>query len=255
MRESSCGHAHASRLLTPLGHTWPHLPATRSVCPASNQPPCAAPIRRCSRAAGDHHRRPGRQAPAGDGYGGRGANTTLRAPAVHALPSCGAAVRCGSLSAHSTTLAPLTALASHPPLFCAPLSPPGPQVAALLQKAGAHSAKAVAEAEEALAMKELTVEEARERQNRLAKMRALLFYHEVGAGGQQPAGCWRSTASWVLAVNSQLARAACKGLGFSGKLWFCHKVGAGCLKDKRGAQTCCLLIGQVCCSCSSVQVG
>lgn len=30
-------------------------------------------------------------------------------------------------------------------------------------------------------MKELTVEEARERQNRLAKMRALLFYHEVGA--------------------------------------------------------------------------
>lgn len=54
------------------------------------------------------------------------------------------------------------------------------QVAALLQKAGAHSAKAVAEAEEALAMKELTVEEARERQNRLAKMRALLFYHEVG---------------------------------------------------------------------------
>ncbi len=55
------------------------------------------------------------------------------------------------------------------------------QVAALLQKAGAHSAKAVAEAEEALAMKELTVEEARERQNRLAKMRALLFYHEVRA--------------------------------------------------------------------------
>ncbi|PRW50835.1 U3 small nucleolar RNA-associated 14-like protein A [Chlorella sorokiniana] len=55
------------------------------------------------------------------------------------------------------------------------------EVAALLQKAGAHSAKAVAEAEEALAMKELTVEEARERQNRLAKMRALLFYHEAKA--------------------------------------------------------------------------
>lgn len=98
---SSCSHAHASRLLAPLGHTWEHLPATQSVCPAANQPPCAPPNRPCSRAAGDHHRRPGRQAPAGDGYGGRGANTTLRAPAVHALPSCGAAVQCGSLSARS----------------------------------------------------------------------------------------------------------------------------------------------------------
>ncbi|KAI3427018.1 hypothetical protein D9Q98_006960 [Chlorella vulgaris] len=55
------------------------------------------------------------------------------------------------------------------------------EVAALLQAAGAHSAKAVAEAEEALSMKALTVKEARERQNRLAKMRALLFYHEAKA--------------------------------------------------------------------------
>ncbi|PSC76740.1 U3 small nucleolar RNA-associated 14-like protein A isoform A [Micractinium conductrix] len=55
------------------------------------------------------------------------------------------------------------------------------EVAALLEKAGAHSAKAVAEAEEALAMKALSVEEVRERQNRLARMRALLFYHESKA--------------------------------------------------------------------------
>lgn len=53
------------------------------------------------------------------------------------------------------------------------------EVAALLEAAGAHSARAVAEAEEALAMKALSVEEARERQNRLARMRALLFYHEA----------------------------------------------------------------------------
>lgn len=55
------------------------------------------------------------------------------------------------------------------------------EVAALLEAAGAHSAKAVAEAEEALAMKALSLEEARERQNRLARMRALLFYHEAKA--------------------------------------------------------------------------
>ncbi|KAL4441441.1 hypothetical protein ABPG77_001945 [Micractinium sp. CCAP 211/92] len=55
------------------------------------------------------------------------------------------------------------------------------EVAALLASAGAHSAQAVAEAEEALAMKALSVEEVRERQNRLARMRALLFYHETKA--------------------------------------------------------------------------
>eukprot|EP00887_Chlorella_sp_A99_P001155 scaffold14.g1155.t1 len=64
------------------------------------------------------------------------------------------------------------------------------EVAALLEAAGAHTGRAVAEAEEALAMKAraagwdgqaLSVEEARERQNRLAKMRALLFYHEAKA--------------------------------------------------------------------------
>jgi U3 small nucleolar RNA-associated protein 14 len=55
------------------------------------------------------------------------------------------------------------------------------EVAALLEAAGAHTARAVAEAERALAAKELTVEEAAERQGRLARMRALLFYHEVKA--------------------------------------------------------------------------
>lgn len=55
------------------------------------------------------------------------------------------------------------------------------EVAALLQAAGAQTAVAVAEAEEALAMKALTVGEAKERREKLAKMRALLFYHEVKA--------------------------------------------------------------------------
>jgi len=55
------------------------------------------------------------------------------------------------------------------------------EVAALLQAAGAQTAAAVAHAEEALAMKALTVEEAKERREKLAKMRALMFYHEMKA--------------------------------------------------------------------------
>eukprot|EP00877_Chromochloris_zofingiensis_P011898 jgi/Chrzof1/6962/Cz02g05190.t1 len=55
------------------------------------------------------------------------------------------------------------------------------EVAALLQKAGAHTAKAMAEAEQALALKALSVDEARERAARLAKMRHLLFYAELKA--------------------------------------------------------------------------
>ncbi|KAG7667273.1 hypothetical protein Ndes2526B_g04225 [Nannochloris sp. 'desiccata'] len=55
------------------------------------------------------------------------------------------------------------------------------EVAALLQAAGAQTAAAVAEAEEALAMKALTVGEAKERREKLAKMRALMFYHEMKA--------------------------------------------------------------------------
>lgn len=55
------------------------------------------------------------------------------------------------------------------------------EVAALLASAGAQSAAAVAEAEEALTLKSLSVAEARERREKLAKMRALLFYHEVKA--------------------------------------------------------------------------
>lgn len=53
------------------------------------------------------------------------------------------------------------------------------EVAALLESAGAQSAAALAETEEALALKALTVEEARQRREKLAKMRALLFYHEL----------------------------------------------------------------------------
>mmetsp|Transcript_37964 Transcript_37964/g.96008 ORF Transcript_37964/g.96008 Transcript_37964/m.96008 type:complete len:1095 (-) Transcript_37964:202-3486(-) len=55
------------------------------------------------------------------------------------------------------------------------------EVAALLQAAGAASAHAVAATEEALGAKELTLEEARERRERLAKLRSLLFYHELKA--------------------------------------------------------------------------
>lgn len=55
------------------------------------------------------------------------------------------------------------------------------EVAALLAAAGAASAHAVAEAEQKLATKALTVEEARERRERLAKLRSLLFYHEIKA--------------------------------------------------------------------------
>ena len=55
------------------------------------------------------------------------------------------------------------------------------EVAAMLEAAGAHSAAAVAESEEALAMRMLNAEEAKARREELAKMRALLFYHEVKA--------------------------------------------------------------------------
>lgn len=53
------------------------------------------------------------------------------------------------------------------------------EVAELLKAAGAQQAEAMQEAEEALALKELTLEEARERRQRLAKLRSLLFYHEL----------------------------------------------------------------------------
>ncbi|KXZ48222.1 hypothetical protein GPECTOR_29g127 [Gonium pectorale] len=53
------------------------------------------------------------------------------------------------------------------------------EVAALLNEAGAGSAEAIEEAEEALALKALSLEEARERRARLAKLRSLLFYHEL----------------------------------------------------------------------------
>ena len=54
------------------------------------------------------------------------------------------------------------------------------QVAALLDAGGAASAAAVRQAE-ALALNAGTVEEAKERQARLAKMRSLLFFHEAKA--------------------------------------------------------------------------
>ncbi|KAG2423906.1 hypothetical protein HXX76_014959 [Chlamydomonas incerta] len=53
------------------------------------------------------------------------------------------------------------------------------EVAALLQAAGAANAEALEEAEEKLALKALSLEEARERRERLAKLRSLLFYHEL----------------------------------------------------------------------------
>ncbi|GLC47246.1 hypothetical protein PLESTF_000895000 [Pleodorina starrii] len=55
------------------------------------------------------------------------------------------------------------------------------EVAALLEAAGADSTKAIEEAEEQLALKALSLEEAKERRERLAKMRSLLFYHELKA--------------------------------------------------------------------------
>ncbi|KAK9806336.1 hypothetical protein WJX72_010623 [[Myrmecia] bisecta] len=55
------------------------------------------------------------------------------------------------------------------------------EVAALLQAAGAHTGEAVEQQEEALALKSLTVEEAKERRARLAQMRTLLFFHEAKA--------------------------------------------------------------------------
>lgn len=55
------------------------------------------------------------------------------------------------------------------------------EVAALLEAAGASSAAAITESEDALAMKMLSPEEAKARKDQLARMRALLFYHEVKA--------------------------------------------------------------------------
>ncbi|MEW5305610.1 MAG: hypothetical protein WDW36_008141 [Sanguina aurantia] len=55
------------------------------------------------------------------------------------------------------------------------------EVAALLEAAGAANSAAVEQAERALVAKSLTAEEARERRQRLAKMRALLFHHEIKA--------------------------------------------------------------------------
>lgn len=55
------------------------------------------------------------------------------------------------------------------------------EVAAMLEAAGAHTAAAVAESEDALAMRMLSAEEAKARREQLAKQRALLFYHEVKA--------------------------------------------------------------------------
>ncbi|GIL67778.1 hypothetical protein Vafri_21053, partial [Volvox africanus] len=53
------------------------------------------------------------------------------------------------------------------------------EVAALLQAAGVANSEAIEEAEEKMALKALSLEEAKERRDRLAKLRALLFYHEV----------------------------------------------------------------------------
>jgi len=55
------------------------------------------------------------------------------------------------------------------------------EVAAMLEAAGAHTASAVAESEEALAMRMLDAGEAKARREELARQRALLFYHEVKA--------------------------------------------------------------------------
>lgn len=55
------------------------------------------------------------------------------------------------------------------------------EVAAMLEAANAHTASAVAESEDALAMRMLSAEEAKARREELAKQRALLFYHEVKA--------------------------------------------------------------------------
>ncbi|KAL6770242.1 hypothetical protein ACKKBG_A34180 [Auxenochlorella protothecoides x Auxenochlorella symbiontica] len=63
----------------------------------------------------------------------------------------------------------------------APMTGMEAEVAAMLARAGAHSDRALAESEQALAARELTIEELRERQNRLAKTRALLYYHEAKA--------------------------------------------------------------------------
>ncbi|KAG2495048.1 hypothetical protein HYH03_006979 [Edaphochlamys debaryana] len=52
-------------------------------------------------------------------------------------------------------------------------------VAELLEAAGAAGDGALQEAEEKLALKALSLEEAKERRERLAKLRSLLFYHEL----------------------------------------------------------------------------
>ena len=79
--------------------------------------------------------------------------------------------------AESHKLASLSAVASkHTPENKMEL-----EVAAMLEAAGAHTASAVAESEEALAMRMLDAGEAKARKEELAKQRALLFYHEVKA--------------------------------------------------------------------------
>ncbi len=59
-----------------------------------------------------------------------------------------------------------------------PSTPLEEQVAALLAKAKANDAKAVAEAEAQLAVKTLTPQELSARQEQLARMRSVLFHHE-----------------------------------------------------------------------------
>ncbi|BDA46715.1 probable U3 small nucleolar RNA-associated protein 14 homolog A [Coccomyxa sp. Obi] len=53
------------------------------------------------------------------------------------------------------------------------------EIASMLEAAGAHNEQAVQEAEEALALKAQSVEEAKARRDRLAKMRSLLFHQEM----------------------------------------------------------------------------
>lgn len=59
-----------------------------------------------------------------------------------------------------------------------PSTPLEEQVAALLAKAKANDAKAVAEAEEQLAVRTMTPQELAARQEQLARMRSVLFHHE-----------------------------------------------------------------------------
>ncbi|KAK9837770.1 hypothetical protein WJX74_004747 [Apatococcus lobatus] len=55
------------------------------------------------------------------------------------------------------------------------------EIAAVLEKAGATSSKQVEQSESAAALKAMSADEAKERQNRLAKMRSLLLHHEAKA--------------------------------------------------------------------------